>query len=582
MATKTAKKTSTSRNGTGTSNTSRSDAHQTDRELIDAAIDAVTSTIPVGLDASQSLAAATRVARGAALRPTALFKRTASYAMEQAKIAAGVSTIEPDGRDRRFNDEAWTKNPFYRRLGQSYLAWNGEVHALVDDLDLDDKSRLRADFLVNLATEAVAPTNHLLGNPAALKEAVKTSGQSLADGFRHAVHDARENGGMPSMVDTRPFIPGETIAATPGSVVFTSPVLELIQYEPTTEKVHARPLFVVPPQINKFYILDLAPGRSLIEHAVSSGHQVFAISWRNPGPDERSWDLDTYVSAILEATDVALEITGQSDLNLLGVCAGGMTSAAMLGHLAAIGDKRIHSATFLVTVLDWEVPSTMGTLMSSPVIAAATRRSQSVGVLPGEDLSKIFAWLRPNDLVWNYWVNNYLMGKNPPAFDVLAWNGDSTNLPAALHGDFMMLASNNALTEVGAVEVLDTPIDLAKVDCPSYVVGAVTDHITPWQACYETVNLLGGESQFVLSSQGHIQALVNPSGNPKGKYQTNGEGADSSDEWLEGAEEHAGSWWDHWTGWLKGKGGRRLAAPETLGSEAYPTGVAAPGLYVLD
>lgn len=557
-------------------------APQTDTELIDATIEAVTSTMPIGLDADQAAAAAQQFVRTAARQPGALLRRGFNLATEQARITAGTSTIEPDGRDRRFADETWTKNPFYRRLGQTYLSWNKQVHGLVDDLELDDKSKLRSDFLVNLVTEAAAPTNTLLGNPAALKEAGKTRGKSLVDGARHALHDARENGGMPSMVDSRPFVPGETIAATPGAVVFSNEVLELIQYTPATTKVKARPVFIVPPQINKYYILDLAPGRSMIEHLVGSGQQVFSISWRNAQPEHRDWDLDTYVAAVIEATDAALEITGSPDLNLLGVCAGGITSAAMLGHLAAIGDKRINAATFLVTIIDWDVPSTMGTMLSAPVVAASTRRSQDKGILAGEDLNKIFAWLRPNDLVWNYWVNNYLMGKNPPAFDVLAWNGDSTNLPAALHTDFMTIAADNAMVTPGAVEVLGTPIDLGQVDCPAFVVGAVTDHITPWQACYETTRLLGGKTEFVLSSQGHIQALVNPSGNPKGKYQTNKMIADTPDAWLEGATEHAGSWWDHWTKWLKTRSGKLVVAPTELGSDVYPAGIAAPGAYVFE
>ncbi|MDG2113159.1 MAG: alpha/beta hydrolase, partial [Actinomycetota bacterium] len=387
---------------------------------------------------------------------------------------------------------------------------------------------------------------------------------------------------MPSTVDTRPFVPGDTIAATPGAVVFSNDVVELIQYTPTTDEVHERPLVILPPQINKFYILDLAPERSLVEHAVNAGHQAFMVSWRNPGPDQRDWGVDTYLAAVIEGMDAALEITGSDDLNVLGVCAGGMTTAALLGHLAAVGDRRVNAATFLVTVLDWEFPSTMGTLMSQPVIEASTRRSQQTGILAGEDLNKIFAWLRPNDLVWNYWVNNYLMGKNPPAFDVLAWNADSTNLPAGLHADFMDIASNNGFGEASGVTALDTPIDLAKVDCPAFVVGAVTDHITPWQACYETVNLLGGDTEFVLSSQGHIQALVNPSGNPKGRYHTNPATPQGHDEWLEGAEEHQGSWWDYWTVWLAPKAGAKVPAPKSLGSKLNPAGIEAPGAYVLD
>ncbi len=559
----------------------RDQPEQTDRELIDATIEAFTGTIPSGLQPDQFAAAAGRFVRTSVTQPRVLARRAVGLAAEQMKIVAGRSTIAPDAKDRRFTDETWTANPVYRRLAQSYLAFDEQVHGLVDDLDMDPKSRLRTEFLANLATDALAPTNTLLGNPAAIKEARRTQGRSLVDGTRHALYDLRHNGGMPSMVDSRPFTPGDTVAATPGSVVFRNEVLELIQYAPTTAKVHQRPMLVIPPQINKYYILDLAPGRSLFEHLVGQGHQVFAISWRNPGPEQRDWNLDTYCAAILEATDAALEITGAPDLNLLGVCAGGITMAALLGHLAAVADDRVRSASFLVTILDWEVPSTMGTMMSQPVIEAATRQSRRQGILKGEDLSRLFAWLRPNDLVWNYVVNNYLMGKNPPAFDVLAWNGDTTNLPAGLHADFMSLAGDNAMTTPGAVEVLDTPIDLGAIDCPSFVVGAVTDHITPWQACYETVNLIGGSPEFVLSSQGHIQALVNPAGNPKGRYFVNPERADDAEAWRSAAVEHQGSWWDHWAGWLQPHAGAKVTAPKTLGSENHQPIMPAPGAYVL-
>ncbi len=555
---------------------------QPDAELINATIDALTANLPIGLEPGQILSAAGRFLRTTAKQPTVVARRAAKLASEQVRIVAGTSAIAPAPNDRRFADEAWTDWPLYKRLAQSYLAFDEQVHGLVADLDIDEKSRLRTEFLAALATDALAPTNTLLGNPAALKELRRTKGRSLVDGARHALYDIRFNGGMPSMVDSRPFTPGETVATSPGSVVFRNEVLEVIQYDSTTAKVYKRPMLVVPPQINKYYILDLAPGRSLVEHLVGHGHQVFAISWRNPGPEQRDWNLDTYCAAILEATDAALDITGAQDLNLLGVCAGGITSAALLGHLAAVGDARIRSASFLVTIIDWDVPSTLGTMISGPVVLSATRNSQRQGVLKGADLNKIFAWLRPNDLVWNYVVNNYLMGKNPPAFDVLAWNSDSTDLPAGLHTDFMNIALKNSMTQPGAVHVLDTPIDLGDIKCPSFVVGAISDHITPWEACYETVNLLGGKPEFVLSSQGHIQALVNPAGNPKGKYYVNTDRADSAEAWREKSVEHNGSWWDHWATWLKSHGGRRINAPTEPGSPAFPPIMPAPGAYVLN
>ena len=573
----------TKRTDTPSTGAAHSDAAaQTDGELIGATIDAVTANLPVGLEPGQILSAGARFLRAAAAQPQVVVRRAAQLVAEGVRITTGSSDIAPGPKDRRFADDAWEGNPAYKRLAQAYLAADKAVHGMVADLDVDDKTRLRNELLADLLTDAVAPTNTLLGNPAALKEARRTKGQSLVDGARHAMHDLRNNGGMPSMVDSRPFTPGDTVACTPGSVVFRNEVLELIQYAPATGKVGKRPMLVVPPQINKYYILDLAPGRSLFEHLIGEGHQVFTISWRNPGPDQRDWNLDTYCAAILEATDATLEITGAKDLNMLGVCAGGITQAALLAHLAEIGDDRIRSASFLVTIIDWSVPSTMGTMISRPVVEAATRRSQRTGILKGDDLSKIFAWLRPNDLVWNYVANNYLMGKNPPAYDVLAWNGDSTNLPAALHADFMRIAIENAMTEADAVEVLDTRIDLGDIDCPSFVVGAVTDHITPWEACYQTVNLLGGDSEFVLSSQGHIQALVNPAGNPKGRYQVNPATPETAQEWLADAEEHQGSWWDHWTVWLEPHLGRKVNAPETQGSDAHPPIMPAPGAYVLN
>ncbi len=556
---------------------------QDDVEIIDATIDAVTSSMPGGLTPGMFLGAAGRLVKAMATQPATTVRHTAGLGAEYVKIAAGRSAVEAGPRDRRFTDEAFSNNPLYKRLAQIHVAGENAVSDLLDDLDLDEKSRLRADFVSTLITSTTAPTNQLLGNPAALRRARETKGASLRDGARHALHDARHNGGMPSMVDTRPFVPGETVAVTPGTVVFQNAVLELIQYAPSTAKVYERPIFIIPPQINRYYILDLAPGRSMIEHLVDQGQQVYGISFRNPGPEQRDWSLDTYLAAILEAMDAAMEISGSPDLNLLGVCAGGITAAVLLGHLAAIGDERIHAASFLVTILDWDVPSTLGsTFISRPILAAGRRQSQSKGILSGDDLGKLFAWLRPNDLVWNYWVNNYLLGKNPPAFDVLAWNVDATNLPAGLHADFLDMALENGLLEPGKVIGLDTPIDLSKVTCESFVVGAVTDHITPWKACYPTVNLLGGPSEFVLSSQGHIQALVNPSGNPKGKFYTNPATPNDADEWEADAVEHTGSWWDHWTTWLAPRSGKKKTARKTAGSDKYPAGVAAPGVYVLE
>lgn len=553
---------------------------QTDGELVEAALEAIAGASPLSfLNAGQAVAATGRLGRRAFTKSPRVLGRSLELGAEFARIGLGRSNIKPE-TDRRFADEAFVKNPLYRRVAQNYLAWNESVHGLIDELGLDAKSSLRSHFLASLVTEAVAPTNTLAGNPAALREAVKTRGASLRAGARHWAHDVRHNGAMPSMVDTRPYTVGENLAATPGVVVLRTDVIELIRYRPTTPKVHQRPLLVVPPEVNKYYVLDLAPGRSMVEAAVAAGQQVFMISWRNPTADQRDWNLDTYCSAILDAIDTTLELTRQNDLNLMGVCAGGITSAALLGYLAAVGDRRVNSATFPVTVLDWDAPSTVGTFTSGQTVAAGIQRSQQKGILPGTDLNRLFAWMRPNDLVWNYVVNNYLMGRNPPAFDILTWNVDATNLPAGLHADFLNIAANNALTDPGGIEVLGEKVDLTAITCDAYVVGGLTDHITPWEGCYRTVDLLGGPTEFVLVASGHIQTLVCPVDNPKARYFTNPEPAHDAEAWRDAATEHQGSWWGHWLGWLGVRSGKTVPAPKRLDSADHPVLCDAPGTYV--
>lgn len=550
-------------------------------DLFGAVTETISERVPMApLTPGQGAAAAGRLLRNLVTSPAAIVRKGAELTAELGEIALGRSDVEPERGDRRFAHQAWSDNLLYKRLGQSYLAWRSSVYDLIDEVEPDEKARLRSRFLAALAVEALSPTNQLLGNPAAIEAALHSGGKTLVDGARHALWSIRHNGGLPSMVDTRPFVAGETIAVTPGSVVFRNEVLELIQYTPSTKRVHSRPLVIVPPQINKFYILDLAPGRSLVEYAVAQGQQVFMISWRNPNPAMRAWDLDTYVAAVEEGMDAALEITGSDDLNLMGVCAGGITTAALLGHLAARGDERVNSVSFLVTVLDWDAPSTVGSLTSGPSIAASVQNSRAKGVLDGNELARFFAWMRPNDLVWNYWVNNVLMGQNPPAFDVLSWNVDSTNLPAGLHADFSTIAVDNALTKPNAVTVLGDSVDLSHVKIDAYIVGAETDHITPWQGCYNTTHLLGGNCEFVLSNSGHVQVMVNPPDNPKARYLTNETVAASAEEWQRGATEHQGTWWTHWTAWLAERSGPKRNAKAKAGSALHPAIEAAPGSYV--
>jgi polyhydroxyalkanoate synthase len=535
----------------------------------------------VGLTRRQVGAALGRLVGRVAFEPGVVVTGGLDTARRLIDVARGRNDVAPDPSDKRFVDPAWANNPFYRRLLRAYLVERDALFRLVDDLELDAKSRERARLALSLVTEAAAPTNTLLGNPGALAKAWQTRGQSLVAGLRHFRHDLRHNGGMPSMVDTRPFKVGQNIAVTPGEVIHRSELFELIQYAPAGSRTFRRPLVVIPPQINKYYISDLAPGRSFVEHTVAAGIPYFAISWRNPTPAQRDWDLAAYVSACKEAIEVACDVGATTDANVAGMCAGGITLACLLGHLAATDESLVNSATFMVAGLDISSESTVGLLTSAASIEAARARSQRQGILDGRDLGRMFAWLRPNDLIWNYWVNNYLLGQNPPAFDILYWNADTTNLPAGLHSDFLDLLGANGLAAPGSIDVLGTPVDLGKVRCDSYVVAGAIDHIIPWTAAYQTTQLLGGDSEFVLGSSGHIQAIVNPPGNRRSSFLTR-PGSPPPDplEWRASATTNAGTWWDHWLRWLGERSGDQRRAPAKLGSRRHPPIEAAPGRYV--
>lgn len=514
------------------------------------------------------------------VRPAEVARASAKLGVEIAKIAAGQSEIKPAPKDWRFQDRAWSENPVYRRIAQVYLAWSQAVTGLVDDKAPNWRNVERAKFALEVLTTAAAPTNLLVGNPAALKEVLDTGGLNLVRGARNMLGDLWRNGGMPSQIDRSDFEVGKDLAVTPGAVVLRNEFLELLQYQPTTESVHAQPTLMIPPQINKYYFMDLAPGRSFIEYAVGRGVPFFTISWRNPTAAQADWDLDAYIQAVFESIDAVREITGSDQLNTLSLCAGGMLTAAMLSYMAANGDDRVAAAAFGVTLLDWEQRAPMGLFANAGVVSLARWFSRRRGILPGDDLARIFAWARPNDLVWNYWVNNYLLGKKPPAFDILAWNVDSTNLPAALHAQYMEIFSENALCEPGAVKVLGKPIDLRAVEIDTFVTGAVADHLTPWRGCYRTTQLLSGDSTFVLSNAGHIASLINPPGNPKANYFLGPPPGHDPDAWLEQAKQHKGTWWEVWADWIEERAGDSVPAPRELGSGRHPAREPAPGRYV--
>jgi polyhydroxyalkanoate synthase len=503
-----------------------------------------------------------------------------ALASEVPRIALGRSNVAPPAADWRFRDPAWTENGLYRRLSQLYLAWSDAVMSVADSDDEDWRRAERARFMLTVFTSAAAPTNYLPSNPTAVKRAFDTGAASLVRGARNWVRDLTTNGGMPSQVDESPFQLGVTTAATPGAVVYRDERCEVVQYQPTTPEVGERPVVIVPPQINKYYFLDLAPGRSFVEHAVGRGVQTFMISWRNPSPDQADWGLDDYAATVLQAIDVARSVAGTDDVNVLAFCAGGITAATVLAHLAAIGDTRVHSASFAVTLLDFAVPAPIGMFAAPGLLGVATWKSRRAGVLDGRSLGQVFSWLRPNDLVWNYWVNNVLLGEKPPAFDILAWNQDATNLPARLHGEFLDIFGDNLLCTPGKVQVRGTPVDLSRITMDTYVTGATTDHLTPWKACYRTTQLVGGASTFVLSNAGHIQALVNPPGNPKAYYFAGAEPREDPEAWFAAAERHGGTWWDHWIDWIGARSGATRSAPVKVGSRSYKALEPSPGTYV--
>jgi polyhydroxyalkanoate synthase len=534
----------------------------------------------LGLDREELLAAGKRLLRLMTLNPQVLIEENLAFGREVLAIAMGNSKIAADPRDRRFSHAVWQKNGYYRRLMQGFVAWRDMLNRVLDRADTNTEDRERARFVLQLFTETFAPTNSLFGNPGALQRLSETRGKSLLYGLQNFIDDLSNNFGMPRQVDERKFQVGKNLAVTPGAVVFRGEAFELIQYTPQTERVHKRPLVIVPPQINKYYATDLSPGRSFAEYAVQQGIQTFCISWRNPTAAQRDWNMETYLSACKQAIAVACEITGADRVNTMAACAGGFTLATLLGHLAAKGEDTVASATLLVTVLDTAAPTMLGQFASRTGVAATIQKSRAKGVLEGSEMARVFAWLRPNDLVWLFVANNWVMGNRPPAFDILYWNSDTTRLPAEFHADLLRMFMENPLKSAGKIAALGTPIDMSKVDVPAYVVAGVTDHITPWQACYQSRNILRGKIDFVLSSSGHIQSIVNPPTNPKAKYFLNASLPDDAETWLSGATEHGGSWWEHWSKWYAQHGAGEVPAPNALGSSLHPAGDPAPGRYV--
>jgi len=506
--------------------------------------------------------------------PDAAARWPGSRGAERAPAGRALAT------DKRFADPAWRENPVFFAIGQAYLA----AVQLADDLlaagrgdpVTDAKARLASDLML----AALAPTNYLATNPAALKRAFDTGGASVMAGTRNFLGDLRDNKGMPRQVDTRPFEIGRNLAATPGKVIFRNDLMELIQYAPQTSQVRSVPMLASPPWINKYYIMDLAPGRSFVEWAVQHERTVFAISYRNPDPSMSGVTLDDYlVDGPRAALDVITDITGAEKVDIVGLCLGGALTGMLAAYLAGTGDQRLGSVTLLNTLLDYSEPGVLGAFTDELTVSRLERRMQERGVLDGSQMAATFDALRPNDLIFNYVVSNWLLGQDPPAFDILAWNSDSTRMPAAMHAFYLRaLYLRNELAR-GVLEVKGQRLSLADVKSDAYVVGAINDHIVPWPASYKTTRLIGGNVRYVLSNGGHIAGIVNPPG-PKAWYEeAKPPYPVSPAQWRAAAVRHGGSWWEDWAKWAARRAGPRTDPPP-MGSERYPVVADAPGSYV--
>jgi polyhydroxyalkanoate synthase subunit PhaC len=486
----------------------------------------------------------------------------------------------PRPGDRRFAAPEWNELPYFALLKQGYLLAAEYLAECVALAPVPPSDRHRLDFVIRQYIDALAPTNFPATNPDVVKRALATQGASLAQGLENLAADARR--GRISMTDERAFAVGRNLAVTPGDVIYRNELIELIQYAPTTTQVHRRPLVVVPPCINKYYILDLQPGNSFVRYAVAAGHTVFMVSWRNIGPAQGLLTWNDYLEeGVLAAIRVAKAVTKSASVNTLGFCVGGTLLACALAVLAARGDRSVASATFLTTMLDFADPGEIGVFVSREFLAAREGALLAGQRVHGRELAGAFASLRANDLVWSYVVGNYLKGETPPPFDLLYWNGDSANLPGPMFVYYlgnMYLA--NRLREPGVLTMAGESIDLGRIVVPAYVFAAHDDHIVPWRSAYRTTTLVGGDVTFTLGASGHIAGVVNPPDTNRRHYWTNDTPGASADAWLAGARSCPGSWWPHWTAWLERHAGSRKTARRRAGSDSYPPLEPAPGSYV--
>ena len=498
------------------------------------------------------------------------------------RVFLGPTEEKPGPVDKRFAAAAWQANPAYRMLRDAYLLASDWLLRQAEQEEMDPRQRQRLMFHLRQFTDATSPALLFASNPAAIQRALETGGASLVDGTRNLLEDLAA--GRLSMVDEEAFAPGRNLALSPGKVVLRNALCELIQYAPTTEQVHARPLLILPPWINKFYILDLQPKNSLIRHLVAQGFTVFVVSWKNPDASMESLGFEDYMRlGVLETSDAARGIAGSRTLNVMGYCIGGTLLAMTLAWLAKRDDKRFDAATFIVSLQDFSRVGDSAVFMGEPEVELIERQMMARGYLDAREMSNMFNLLRANDLIWSNVVNNYLMGERPAAFDLLYWNADGTRMTRAAHSWYLRNTYvENRLVQPGGVELAGEKLDLKDIALPIYAVGAERDHIVPWDAAWQVTRLVGGEVRFVLANSGHIAGIINPPGG-KGYYFTAPAGPPAADaeSWRQGAGRNEGSWWADWTAWLAARSGAK-AKPPAMGSKRHPPIADAPGTYVLE
>ncbi len=498
-----------------------------------------------------------------------------------AQPGADGETGNAGVNDRRFASEAWGNDPRFDLIRRAYLAYSSFLESAVEHTGMDERTKGQLRFGVRQFLDAMSPSNFLATNPKATQLAIESGGQSLTEGMALYFQDLAK--GRVSMTDENAFAIGKNLAMTPGAVVYENEIIQLIQYAPTTKEVFKRPLVIIPPCINKFYILDLQPENSFVRHAIAEGHTVFVVSWRQitAGLGHLAWD-DYLSEGVMRAIDVALTITGESRVNALGFCVGGTMLASALAVMRTRGEDKVASLTLLTTLLDFADTGELGLLVSEESVAAREASIGGGGILPGKEMAFTFSALRANDLIWQYVTNSYLKGKAPPAFDLLYWNADSTNLPGPMATWFLRNAYlENKLAKAGKTIQCGIPMDLAAVRVPTFLYASRDDHIVPWKTAYESTRLLGGDTTFLLGASGHIAGVINPPAKGKRNYWVDGSRSDGAEEWLSGARSAPGSWWPHWYQWLAPHSGVHRGARTKLGSKKYPVIEPAPGRYVL-